>query len=90
MNSESLIRRNHHSEVVSCQFSQTSLFKLVARFDLFIWLHHILAAAYEIFAGTCELSCPVAHEILGPWPGLEHMSPALKGGFLTAGPPGKS
>ena len=41
------------------------------------------------------LSCPVATKwdlsgILVPRPGIEPMSPALEGGFLTTGPPGKS
>ena len=36
------------------------------------------------------LSCPAACGILVPQPGIEPASPALEGGFLTAGPPGKS
>ena len=36
------------------------------------------------------LSCPMACGILVPRPGIEPMSPALEGGFLTTGPPGKS
>ena len=36
------------------------------------------------------LSCPVAYGILVPRPGIEPVSPALEGGFLTTGPPGKS
>ena len=35
-------------------------------------------------------SCPVACVILVPQPGIEPTSPALEGGFLTTGPPGKS
>ena len=27
---------------------------------------------------------------LGPWPGIQPTPPALAGGFLTTGPPGKS
>ena len=34
--------------------------------------------------------CPVACGILVPGPGVEPMSPAPAGGFLTTGPPGKS
>ena len=34
--------------------------------------------------------CPEACGILVPQPGIEPMSPALEGGFLTTGPPGKS
>ena len=39
---------------------------------------------------ACGLSCPVACGILVPRPGIEPASPALEGGFLTTGPPGKS
>ena len=35
-------------------------------------------------------SCPEACGILVPRPGIKPMSPALAGGFLTTGPPGKS
>ena len=35
------------------------------------------------------LSCPVACGILVPQPRIEHVSPALKGEFLTTGPPRK-
>ena len=37
-----------------------------------------------------RLSCPTACEILLPQPGIEPMSPALEGGFLTTGPTGNS
>ena len=37
-----------------------------------------------------RLSCPKACGILVPRPGIESMSPALAGEFLTTGPPGKS
>ena len=36
------------------------------------------------------LICPAACGILVPRPGIEPASPALEGGFLTTGPPGKS
>ena len=36
------------------------------------------------------LSCSEAGGILVPRPGIEPLSPALQGGFLTTGPPGKS
>ena len=39
---------------------------------------------------ACGLSCSVACEILVPQPGIEPMSPALQGRFLTREPPGKS
>ena len=35
-------------------------------------------------------SCSAACGILVPQPVIEHASPALQGGFLTTGPPGKS
>ena len=37
-----------------------------------------------------RLSCPAACGILVPQPGIEPAFPALEGGFLTTGPPGKS
>ena len=37
-----------------------------------------------------ELSCPKVCGILVPPAGIKPASPALEGGFLTAGPPGKS
>ena len=37
-----------------------------------------------------QFSCSVACGILVPQPGIEPMSPALQGRFLTTGPPGKS
>ena len=36
-----------------------------------------------------RLHCSVACRILVPWIGIEPESPALQGGFLTTGPPGK-
>ena len=36
-----------------------------------------------------RLSCFMACGILAPPPGIEPMSPALQGGFLTTGSPGK-
>ena len=37
-----------------------------------------------------ELCCSMIFGILVPGPGIEPMSPALQGEFLTTGPPGKS
>ena len=37
-----------------------------------------------------RLSCPVAYGILVPWPGIQSMSPASVGGFLSTGSPAKS
>ena len=39
---------------------------------------------------VCGLSCPVPCGILVPQQGIEPVSPALQGGFLSIGPPGKS
>ena len=39
---------------------------------------------------VCRLSCRKACEILVHQPGIEPVSPALEGEFLTTGPPGKS
>ena len=39
---------------------------------------------------ACVLSCPAACGILVPQPGIKPASPALEGGYLTTGPPGKS
>ena len=36
------------------------------------------------------LSCPAARRILVPQAGIEHVSSALQGRFLTTGPPGKT
>ena len=37
-----------------------------------------------------RLSCSSAHGILVPRQGIELITPALQGGLLTTGPPGKS
>ena len=42
----------------------------------------VVAASMLSFFAACG--------ILVPWPGIEPVSPALQGGFLTAGPLGKS
>ena len=64
---------------------------------LFIWLHWVLVAVCRLSScGACVLdlahglSCPVACGILVPRSVIEPASPALEGGFLTTGPPGKS
>ena len=64
----------------------------------FLWLHWVLVAAGRIFVAATgfslvavhRLSCPGACGILVPPPEIEPMSPALEGGFLTTGPPGKA
>ena len=52
-------------------------------FGLFVWLHWV-------FFVLQRLSCPKGYGIFVPWLGMELASPALEGGFLTTGPPGKS
>ena len=65
-------------------------------FQIFLWLCLDLAAAGELFIvvwgllSSLGLSCPSACGILIPQPGIEPVSPALEGGFLTTGPSGKS
>ena len=41
-------------------------------------------------AVVCRFSCPAACGILVPWSEIQPAFPALEGGFLTTGPPGKS
>ena len=50
---------------------------------MFIWLCRVLVAA-------CRISCSKARGILVPQPGIKPASPAMQGGFLTTGLPGKS
>ena len=43
--------------------------------------------------GFCSNSCLLSwwcHPTISSWPGIESASPALEGGFLISGPPGKS
>ena len=51
--------------------------------DLLLWCRDSLVV-------VCGLSCPTACGILVPGPGIEAMSPALQGGFLSTGSAGKS
>ena len=48
-----------------------------------------LQSVQASIAVTDKFSCCTACGILVPWPGIEPMSPALQGGFLTTGPPGR-
>ena len=64
---------------------------------LFIWLLRVLVATCRIFVTVygflllwCRVSRPVECGILVPQPRIKPMSPALEGGFLTTGLPGKS
>ena len=50
----------------------------------------ICPALYHISLKKFFWLCHTACVILVPRPGIEHVSPALAGRFLTSGPPGKS
>ena len=49
-----------------------------------------LQSSWTLVVAMHRLSCSVACGILVPQPGIKPSSPALKGGFLTTGPPRKS
>ena len=58
-----------------------------------LWLRSCRALAPQCMGSGVVAhgpSCPAACGILVPGPGIEHVSPALAGKFLTNGPPGKS
>ena len=70
---------------------------LVATFGIFVAVLGFLSSCDALaledtgsVVAVCRLSCLVACGILVPRPGIEPESPALEGGFLTTGPPGKS
>ena len=71
---------------------------LVAACKIFIASRGLLCSSCGARALECtgsvavarRLSCLTARGILVPRPGIEPVSPALEGGFLTTGPPGKS
>lgn len=46
--------------------------------------------AQRVSSYSALTSVPVASGILVPGPGIEPVSPALEGGFLSTGIPGKS
>ena len=49
-----------------------------------------MGLAYEISSVASGLRGPEAGGVLVLQPGIEPTSPALEGGFLTTGPPGKA
>ena len=71
---------------------------------IYFYLHRVLVVACRLLSSCAVqapecvgsvvaahgLSCPMAGRILVARPGIERASPALEGGFLTTGPPGKS
>ena len=54
------------------------------------WLHGVLAEAHRILCCGTWAYLPCGMWDLGSPPGIEPVSPALEGRFLTMGPPGKS
>ena len=85
-NSDRSEPHQHSQDLSSFTFSSSSSFNIYL-FYLFLFLA-VLAGGF--FAAVHGLSCPTAREILVPWPGIEPTCPALEGGLLTTGPPGKS
>ena len=51
------------------------------------WDHHWGVWTQQLW--TVRLSCPIAHRIIVPQPGIEPTSTTLEGRVLTTGPPGK-
>ena len=65
-------------------YSVSELFCIHSRFLFLIIIFFFLAALCLCCGSTPQ------HGILVPWPGIEPMSPAWEGGFLTPGSPGTS
>ena len=66
-----------------------NLFKKIFYFYVVDWIESQLQHTGSVVA-ELRLTCPEASGILVPQPGMEPVYPALEGGFLTTGPPGKS
>ena len=90
-------RRARDSEQSSLCYSRSllAIHFILKYLFIYFWLGRVLAVAQGLpsscgsaVAAWC-LCCPVACEILVPWPGIWLTSPALEGGFLTTGLPGK-
>ena len=78
--------------------------KLIFKMYLSIFGCQLLVAAHRIFIASCgifrqstgtlcvvpQLGCSTACGILVSRPGIKAMCPALEGGFIITGPPGKS
>ena len=58
--------------------------------DVCCGTHALHCGVHASLVVAHRLSCPAACGILIPQPGIEPMSPALEGRFLTSGPPRKS
>ena len=65
---------------------------LVFTFDSFLAFIYlaVLGLSCSFLVVARGLSCPVAHGIPAPRPGMEAPSPTAEGGLSTAGPLGKS
>ena len=53
-----------------------------------VWAHWLQHVSSDVVGRG--ISGSIAHDVLVPGPGIEPVSPALTGGFLTTGPPEKS
>ena len=76
---------------ISTLFWLLFLFFLFFLFIFFFFFTALgLCCSHQAFSTAHSFTCPEACGILVPQPGIEVMSPALKGSFLTTEPPGKS
>ena len=57
---------------------------------VFIEVYGLSLVAVQALVAVCGLRCVTAYGILVPQPAIKLVSPALEGGFLTMGLPGKS
>ena len=74
----------------SLSVSESSL-SLLFFFFFFFCLHWVFIVKRRLsLVSVCQGSCPMACGILVPQPGIEPVSPALEGRFLTTGLTGKS
>ena len=78
----------HHSSKAS--ILRCSVFFIVQLSHPYMTTGKTIALTRQTFVVMHGLSCPMACEILVPWPKIEPMSPALEGKFLSTGPPRKS
>ena len=64
--------------------------RCVCRFFVCFYFQYLNICLWQVLVLARRLSYPAACGIFIPQLGTELTSPALKGGFLTTGPPGKS
>ena len=95
----------HYEKVLILSNAFSALFEMIVFFFSFIllmqciayfvaehglqstWVQQLWYRGYFSCGALAQLSCS---EILVPLPVIEPTSPAMDGGFLTTGPPGKS